>query len=120
MDGHKFDALARSIGSIRSRRGVLGLVGGGALTGLGLRPATAKDVGTFDCRGERQTCDNDDECCGGNRTICKRISRDCDKRRLRRDDRCCGDKRAACVDSCDCCRPFSCVDNRCVRGNDDD
>ena len=114
MDAQKFDTIARGIGAARSRRGILGVLGGGALAGLGLRAANAQ-VETLDCRGERQTCDNSDECCGGQRTACKRISRDCDRRSLRRDDRCCGDKRAACLDSCDCCRPFSCVDNRCVR-----
>lgn len=120
MDGQKFDALTRSIGSVRSRRGVLGLLGGGALAGLGLRSASAQDVDAADCRGERQTCERDRNCCGGRRTICKRISRDCDKRKLKRENRCCGDQRRSCIDSCDCCRPFICVDNRCVRDKDRD
>lgn len=120
MDGQKFDALVRTIGATRSRRGVLGLIGGGALAGLGLRSAGAQDVGTADCRGERQTCSRDERCCGGDRTNCGRISRDCDKNRLRREKRCCGAKSQRCFDSCDCCNPFSCIEGRCERGKASD
>lgn len=114
MDGQKFDALARIVGATRSRRGVLGTLGGGALAAFGLRGASAQ-IETLDCRGERQTCDNADECCGGGRTGCDRISRNCDRRSLRGEDRCCGKRDAACLDSCDCCRGLVCDSNRCVR-----
>ena len=40
MDDHRFDAIARSLGTTRSRRGALGLLAGAA--GLGLAGADAK------------------------------------------------------------------------------
>jgi len=115
MDGQKFDALVRSVGQTRSRRGVLGIVAGGALAALGVRQAAAQDVGTELCVGPRQRCERPRECCGGGRVGCERISRDCDKKSLRRRDRCCGQSKARCADSCDCCRGLVCGrDNRCT------
>lgn len=115
MDSQRFDALARRVAATRSRRGIIGAAAGGALAALGLRQAAAQDVGALDCTGPRQTCDNSAQCCGGSRTVCRRISRACDKRRLKRDDRCCGKRTARCADSCDCCRGFACgPDNTCI------
>ncbi len=114
MDGQRFDSLVGGIGETRSRRGVLGLLGG-SLAALGLRSAGAQ-FEAQDCRGERQTCKRDTRCCGGDRTVCDQISRDCTKRRLKGETRCCGIRKQRCFDSCDCCNPFSCIEGRCQRG----
>ncbi|HEU0114986.1 MAG TPA: hypothetical protein VFQ80_09925 [Thermomicrobiales bacterium] len=119
MDGVKFDALARAAGT-QSRRQALQTVGGGiaaaALTGLGWRAVAGQTVGPADCTAVGHKCKSNGECCGGGRTTCKRISKDCHKKG-KRQDRCCGKKKYNCANDCDCCRTFRCdlSQNRCVK-----
>jgi hypothetical protein len=107
MDGNRFDALARVAASQRTRRGAVGAIGAVALVGLGLRSAEAAP-GTELCKDSRQSCDSRDECCGGGRLRCQRISRRCNKNRLRRENRCCSTGDTPCRSSCDCCQGFTC------------
>ncbi|HET7094722.1 MAG TPA: hypothetical protein VFI22_14620 [Thermomicrobiales bacterium] len=119
MDGATFDALARRAGA-QSRRRALQTVGGGlaaaALAGVGVQAGAAQTVEPARCTAVGHKCDSNGECCGGGRTTCKRISKDCHKKGKRR-NRCCGKKKYNCANDCDCCRRFHCdlSRNRCAK-----
>lgn len=112
MDGKTFDALVREAAADRSRRGVVKGIGGGlvagVLVGLGLRSGAAQTVEPAACQDTRQLCNGRSECCGGGRLHCERISRRCEKNRLRRDQRCCSKGDTPCRDDCDCCAGYKC------------
>lgn len=64
MDGQRFDDLTRLIGTGRSRRGVLRLIGGGLAAAVGL--GGARQAGAQDkCLSEGSACFFDEECCDG-------------------------------------------------------
>lgn len=111
MEGPRFDSLTRRLVGAGSRRQVLrslAATGAAALVArFGASEASAAEV--TDCTGLRQTCQRRRECCGGGRRDCARISRACDKDRLRGENRCCGTEGAPCGDnSCFCCIGLVC------------
>lgn len=63
MDGQRFDDLTRMIGTGRSRRGVLKLIGGGFAVAIGVGSARNALAGA--CIPEAGACLTDDECCTG-------------------------------------------------------
>lgn len=111
MEGPRFDNLTRRLAGGGSRRRVLrSLAATGAaavLARFGATEASAAEAAA--CTGLRQVCQRRRECCGGGRRDCARLSRDCDKDRLRGETRCCGTEGAPCGDSsCFCCIGFVC------------
>lgn len=118
MDGGCFDSLTRLAGATGSRRKALGAIAaagaGGALALVGIETALA------DCTARRRTCRSVGECCGRSGEVnCARITRECDRNRLRRGQRCCRQGGASCDSTCDCCDPFVCLrtpnGRRCVQ-----
>jgi hypothetical protein len=107
MDGKRFDAVLRAAAAERSRRGALAALGAAALTGLGMRAAAA-EPGAEACQDVRQTCNSRAQCCGGGRLRCDRITKKCNKNRLRRNNRCCSIGDTPCRSDCDCCRGYRC------------
>ena len=111
MDDARFDALARTAATAQTRRQALKTVGGGIA-------AAAQTVAPESCTAVGHKCRRGGECCGGGRTTCKRVSKDCHKKGKKK-DRCCGTKNYNCANDCDCCRRFRCdlSANRCVKSN---
>jgi hypothetical protein len=62
VDGSRFDALTKSLGTQRSRRGVLGALAGAALTAVGLQNRVDARI----CRAVGNACAAADDCCSGN------------------------------------------------------
>lgn len=113
MEGPRFDCLTRRLAGAATRRQMLRtLAGAGVATvaaRVGATGALAADVVTADCTGIRQRCERRRECCGGGRRDCARLSRACDKERVRAEKRCCGTEGAPCGDSsCFCCLGLVC------------
>jgi hypothetical protein len=87
MDNRRFDGLAKSLGTVHSRRGLTRLLGslglGSVLTGLGGREAAARTkIGGSRCTRNRQcktnNCLGSNECsCSQNHPDCKRPNNPC-------------------------------------------
>ncbi len=99
MDERRFDAWTRAmVGDQTSRRGVLRLLGGGALGGVS---GTIAEEAAARCRQLGKKCERGERCCGGGR---------CTRRRCR-----CRVGRPRCRKQC--CGPGElCVGGRCLTG----
>ena len=64
MDGDRFDALARSLATPRSRRAVVRVVAGSAAGGL-LALVGAGRAGADPCKGTGKECKKGIQCCSG-------------------------------------------------------
>lgn len=69
MDARRFEALARAVGTVGTRRAVLGVLGGSALgMSLGLLPtpqAAQAGIPIVNCKIPGQKCSRDQKCCTG-------------------------------------------------------
>lgn len=93
MDGSRFDGLARTLATERTRRQALNGIAGGALAAL-LAPFGRADAAAACVKAGKQGCDGprDKKCCKG--AICKGGSKD-------REGRCeCKGRRQACKGKC--------------------
>lgn len=68
MDAQRFEALARAVGQVGTRRTVVGVVGSTALgvrLGLGRTQEAAAGIPIANCKIPGQQCDKDQKCCTG-------------------------------------------------------
>ncbi len=69
MDARRFEALMRAVGTVGTRRAVLGVLGGSALglsLGLGASPREAQaGIPIVNCKIPGQKCSKDQKCCTG-------------------------------------------------------
>ncbi len=129
MDSNRFDALARSIGNVGSRRAILrGLAAAGAATGIaGTERAAANGSGARTCRGYGVGCTRSSQCCSAfcntqrtsprssrNRCVCPPNQTTCGGRctDTAADAANCGACGHICVELAD-----TCLDGECVCGD---
>jgi hypothetical protein len=107
MDEGRFEALARAVGQVGTRRAVVGVLGStvlGARLGLGLgrTEEAAAGIPIVNCKVPGQKCSKDQKCCSG---------------------RCTGQKRCGCVRKGKACwSPLEgalCCSGRCAQGTCD-
>lgn len=89
MDAKRFEALVRAVGTVGTRRAVLGVLGGSALgtslglgLGLGQPEEAAAGIPIVNCKVPGQKCSSDQRCCTGRctgkqRCGCQRKNRPC-------------------------------------------
>jgi hypothetical protein len=133
MEETRFDALARSVGAVTTRRTALGGVAAGILGSVGLA-AVLDDVeaqnrrrrrnrnrrrgGRRNCGAQYAGCNKGGDCCTG--LICKELrnpSAEAEFSGTCAYKRGCGKKNDFCEKNRDCCRKFRCGGRKCKRRN---
>ena len=114
METARFDAIARGIARMTTRRGMLTALIGGAF-GIAAVNAGAADLSTDAKKGEGARCDEDQDC--GRGLICKKSKKDGKNRRECRYEDGCGQRDDFCEETADCCKKLKCdrQRNRCVK-----
>lgn len=133
MDDTRFDALARTVGAVTTRRTALSGVAAGILGSVGLA-AVLDDVeaqnrrrrrnrdrrrgGRKNCGAQYAGCNKGGDCCTG--LICKELrnpSAEANFSGTCAYKRGCGKKNDYCDKNRDCCRKFRCGGRKCKRRN---
>jgi hypothetical protein len=129
MDDTRFDALARTVGAVTTRRAALGGVAAGILGSVGLaivlddveaqnrrRRRNRRRGGRKNCGAQYAGCNSGGDCCRG--LECRELRNPSAEANF--DGTCayrvgCGKKNDYCEKNRDCCREFRCRGHTCKR-----
>ena len=132
MDDTRFDALARSVGAVTTRRTALHGAAASVLGAIGLaavlddadaqnrrrRRRDRRGSGYRNCGEQYAGCNSGGDCCAG--LVCQELRNPSAEQNFRGTcayRRGCGKKNDFCEKNRDCCRKFRCRGRRCRRRN---